>query len=52
MATKVDGQEIKSQAVKADAATANSIPDLRDQVVKLAEAVEELEKRLENAGIK
>ncbi len=34
-------------AVKADAAVANSVPALRDQVVLLAEVVERLEAKIE-----
>ena len=46
MAAQVPEQPDVVSEVKADAATANSVPALRDQVVKLAEAVAQLQAKV------
>ena len=46
MATPTPEQPDKVSEVQADAASAASVPALRDQVVKLAEAVERLEEKV------
>ena len=43
MATKHPQREDKVATVKAVAASSSSVPQLRDEVVRLAEAVEELQ---------